>query len=270
MPCAASAPTGRAEHKRGSSLQERANPQTDSNTDAERISKIDRRDRGEDKRRTEICRNRRKPGSKALSGRPPQPGSQRPCGHRGSPALPLMPYTAISERPCSAGRKANPSCHQPGILCHPCQQGCRETEHPQAHSLLPPRTGSKAHRQRGAQGEQWDRESGDSKGRSNALTAKPTGATKTPGPFSAIREFGILGHRACGSTCNARILPQKAPEKDRRDGTGCTVFVLCTLPPHPCQRTASHGTVSAWRTALRQRGGAQDPGSCGVLFQRKA
>ena len=55
-----------------------------------------------------------------------------------------MPCTAISEGPCSAGRKANPSRHQPGILCHPCQQGCRETEYPQARSLLPPRTGSKA------------------------------------------------------------------------------------------------------------------------------
>lgn len=55
-----------------------------------------------------------------------------------------MPCTAISEGPCSAGRKANPFRHQPGILCHPCQQGCRETEHLQARSLLPPRTGSKA------------------------------------------------------------------------------------------------------------------------------
>lgn len=174
----------------------------------------------------------------------PSPGNLRNpdrSGHRGSLALPLMPCTAISEGPCSAGRKANPSRHQPGILCHPCQQGCRETEYPQARSLLPPRTGSKAASAARGAGEQWDRESGDSKGRPNALTVKPTGATKTPGPFSAVREFGILGHRACGSTCNARILPQKAPEKDRGDGTGCTAFVLCTLPPHPCQRTASHG-----------------------------
>ena len=99
------------------------------------------------------------------------------------------------------------------------------------HALFSrPGQAAKQHRQRGAQGEQWDRESGDSKGRPNALTVKPTGATKTPGPFSAVREFGILGHGACGSTCNTRILPEKAPEKDRGDGTG---YCLCSLHSAP-------------------------------------
>ena len=172
-----------------------------------------------------------------------------------------MPCTAISEGPCSAGRKANPSRHQPGILCHPCQQGCRETEYPQARSLLPPRTGSKAASAAGS--------AGGSNGTGRVGTAKPTGATKTPGPFSAVREFGILGHRACGSPCNARILPQKAPEKDCGDGTGCTAFVLCTLPPHPCQRTASHGLSVRVEDSAAAKGGAQDLGSCGVLCERK-
>ena len=180
-----------------------------------------------------------------------------------------MPCTAISEGPCSAGRKANPSRHQPGILCHPCQQGCRETEHPQAHSLLPPRTGSKtasaAGSAGGAMGQgEWRQQrpfkridGKADRGNKDSRTVLSGPGVWYTGPWS-VREY-----MQCANP--TRKSPGERPRRWHR------MYCLCPLhsAPHPCQRTASHGHGVRVEDSAAAKGGAQDPGSCGVLFQRK-
>ena len=157
-----------------------------------------------------------------------------------------MPCTAISEGPCSAGRKANPSRHQPGILCHPCQQGCRETEHPQARSHLPPRTGSKAASAAGS--------AGGAMGQGEWGQQSRQGQQRLP---DRSQRSGSLVYWAM-ERAGVHAMRESYHKKSRRKAAAMAPDVLplfsALCPRIHAKGPPPTGTVSAWRTALRQRG----------------